>query len=134
MSVISLVTRDPAIREQDGLIYIALGLATLGVVTLYHGARDLAGQLIVDDEGVRVWPPCFGPRLSWESIARWRVETSPNEAQGTDEEREPCLVISLRGRWLSRRLPASVADSPGFDQLVKEFRRQAGSREELDLA
>ena len=72
---------------------IALGLATLGVVTLYHGARDLAGQLIADDEGVRVWPPCFGPCLSWESIDRWRVEASPKAAQGTDEEREPCLVI-----------------------------------------
>jgi hypothetical protein len=117
--------------DGSGRIYVALCLATLGVWTLYYGLRDLIGHLTVDEAGVRVWPSCFGPSLDWQSIERWRVKT-PKE--GTDEEFETCLVISLQGQWLSRRIPASMADAPGFDQLVKEFRRHAGSREEVEPA
>jgi hypothetical protein len=126
LSIVCYVTRD-----RNELIYVSLCLTAVGVVSLYHGLRDLMGHLTVDESGVRVWPSCFGPSLDWRSIKRWRVE-APKE--GTDDDFETCLVVSLQGRWLSRRLPASMAAAPGFDQLVKEFRRRAGSREAVDLA
>jgi hypothetical protein len=134
MSAVIPMTRDRAIREQDGLIYVSLVLAAIGGVALYHGVRNLVGYLIIDEEGVRFRPPGFGPSCPWESIDRWRIATSPKEADGTDAEREPCLVISLRDGGRRCRLPASFAYSPGFDQLVKEFRDHAGSREDIELA
>jgi hypothetical protein len=116
----------------DDLIYgifAALCFAAFGLWMLYYGVRDLMGHLTVDEAGVRVWPSYFGPSLDWQSIERWRVK-APKE----DEEFETCLVIALHGRSRSRRIPASMAHAPGFDQLVKEFRRHAGSFEEVEPA
>src|SRR5262249_32597004 len=113
--------------DQNSVLRVltALGFAACGALFFRAGVRYLFGHLVVDEEGVRVWPLGFGFSCRWDDLARWEVATV--DAGGEGEE----LVIEMNlraSRW-PRRWHATFTGEPAFSRLVGELRRRAPDRE-----
>jgi hypothetical protein len=113
--------------DQNSVLRVvtALGFAGCGALFFRAGVRYLFGHLVVDDEGVRVWPPGFGFSCRWDDLERWEVAKSDPGGEGE----ELVLELTLRtSRW-PRRWHASFTGEQEFSRLVEEVRRRAPDRE-----
>jgi hypothetical protein len=110
-------------------VLCSLGFAGCCALCFKVGVRYLFGHLIVDDEGMRIWPPGFGFSFRWDELERWKIAVVDPGGEGESVQ----LEMTLHSSWWRRRWDASFTENLEFNRLVSELRRHVPDRESSDM-
>src|SRR5262249_41168616 len=92
-----LVLLGPGLAlDKNGVMRVLCSLAFAGCCALCFrvGIRYMFGHLIVDDEGMRVWPPGFGFSFRWDELERWKIVVVDPGGEGESVQIEMTLHSS----------------------------------------